>query len=135
MKAAEFITESSYREIDNYPHIKDDIIDIYDYILDYYNVDSDTLDIMDFEFTKQVMPLSALESEIKPLLKNYATHPDDAKRVEAILAKPDTSYPIYVHEGHIIAGTHRSVAYTKLGVEQVIVYIVDIEADELPELY
>ena len=121
------IFESDRYGIKDYPHKKEDLIDIYNYILDYYNIDTNSIGIEDFIFTANVIDFSELVPEIQELIKKYKLDSADTDRIQQINKSIDPTYPIYVHENHIIAGTHRAIIYLLNGIKSPNIYDVSID--------
>ena len=120
----EYLTESY--GIHNYKEQKADVIDLYDYILNYYEVDSNEIGMEDINIEKTKLKLSDLE-EVPDLVKKYEKFPEDKKRVDKIRKNIDKKYPIFLHDEHIIAGTHRAVAFKLENIDNVIIYNVSLD--------
>jgi hypothetical protein len=121
-RSNDVITESQ-SDVHDYPlSIKrDDFMDIYGYL-------SNELELDD-EFDPEMLQLDQRTIDIKslrefPQLVSAYDNSGDLKRINKIRSELDSTYPVYLYNGELIAGVHRAIAYYLDGVDGVIAYDV-----------
>jgi len=117
----------------NYPHKREDMLDVSEYLMNTLYIESHDFDPNDMNFIADVVDINTI-SEM-PLLVRAFNNPDDMARVNKISKSLNPNYPIYLHNGEIIAGVHRSIAYyLNERITDVIAYHVEYDSyDDMNE--
>lgn len=102
------------RSIPDYPKKEEDLLDVYNYLADNYRpedylLDSGSFNLELFNFTFTHISIALIE-EIPKLTEIYLSD-DDQYRIKKIMKNLSLDFPVYLFNGEIIAGVHRSIAY------------------------
>ena len=115
-----------FSNIPEYDQKKEDLMDCYNYLLDNTEgVDSaEDFDLAEFDFSYQEASIDIISAEISRLKPIFEEIETDKKRIEKIEQHLSLDYPVYIYEGEIIAGVHRSIAFYNKNIENIPVVLI-----------